>query len=371
MKKWQMKPVVYSGDDCLKRLEILDNEVICFVCDPYLMATENFKYVIAHFPNSSSLSIFSDIIPDPPIETVALGAKKMLTHEPTVLVAIGGGSAIDTAKGMIFTYNQLTEKRIKKFIAIPTTSGTGSEVTSASVITDVEKSIKYPIFHEELIPDEALLATELVLSSPKSVTAYSGMDVLTHALEALVATNQTLYTEALSEKVIELVFQNLESCFIDGNNIEARKKMHEASCLAGLAFDLAGLGVCHALAHQIGARFKVPHGLANLILLPHILEANSQNYKAREKYVNIAIKLGITQKCLSEQIAIENLKQAIQALSKKLNCPQTLAEFGVESSLVLEEMTEIINHAKQDVTYQTNPVNLDDHQLRKIIEKII
>lgn len=371
MKKWQMVPIVYSGSDCLSRLGKLEQESICFVCDPYLMETENFDYIVSHFPNSSSLSIFSDIIPDPPIETVAMGAKKMLEHDPTVLVAIGGGSAIDTAKGMIFTYNQLTNKRIKKFIAIPTTSGTGSEVTSASVITDTKESIKYPIFHEDLIPDEALLATELVLSSPKPVTAYSGMDVLTHALESLVATNQTLYTEALSEKVIELVFQNLETCFLDGKNELAREKMHKASCMAGLAFDLSGLGVCHALAHQIGARFKVPHGLANLMLLPHVVEINSQCDKAKEKYAVIAIKLGIAQKCLSKKIAVENLKQEIQHLSKKLECPQTLTELGIDAKKVIEEIPRIISHAKKDVTYETTPILLEDKQLIQLVQKII
>ncbi len=371
MNKWQMKSVIYSGEESLRRLALLENETICFVCDPYLMETESFKELIAQFPNSSVLSFFSEIVPDPPIETVALGALKMLEHKPSILVAVGGGSALDTAKGMIFTHNRLTDHRIKKFIAIPTTSGTGSEVTSASVITDVQEKIKYPIFHEDLIPDEAILATKLVLSSPKKVTAYSGMDVLTHSLEALVATNKTLYTDALAEKSIELVFENLEQAYVNGMNVKARDNMHQASCLAGLAFDTAGLGVCHSLAHQIGARFKVPHGLANLILLPHIIEANSQDQETQDIYAKLAIKLGIGQKCLSSAIAVQNLKQTIQLLSKKLDCPEHLEELGISRKDIESQMEEIICYGKNDVTYKSNPIKFTDEQLKELIEKII
>ncbi|MDT2815437.1 iron-containing alcohol dehydrogenase [Vagococcus carniphilus] len=371
MKKWEMKPVIYSGDTCLDRLKQLKNEKICFVCDPYLVKTDEFKEIMNYIPINSTLSIFSDIIPDPPIETVAAGALKMLEHKPSVLIAIGGGSAIDTAKGMIFTHNQMTEHRINRFIAIPTTSGTGSEVTSASVITDTREKIKYPIFHEELVPDEALLATKLVLSSPKTVTVYSGMDVLTHGLEALVATNRSLYTEALAEKAIELVFTNLELCFKDGKNMNARDNMHQASCLAGLAFDSAGLGVCHALAHQIGAKFKIPHGLANLMLLPHVIKINSCDQKTKELYSKLAIKLGVAQSCLSNDIAVNNLMQAIQALSRKLECPKTLSEMGIVMHHKKEEIEEIVANAKNDVTFQSNPVLLTSSQLKEIIEKII
>ncbi len=373
MKKWSMKPTVYTGSDCLKRLEQFENEKVCLVCDPYLVGTKSFEKILQNLSASCTTEIFSEIIPDPPIETVVLGVEKMQVHQPTVLVAIGGGSAIDTAKAMLFMHNKLNQNapKIKRFIAIPTTSGTGSEVTSASVVTDTQNKIKYPIFHEELLPDEALLAAELVVSSPQKVTAYSGMDVLTHALEALVAKNSSIYTDSLAEKAIELVFGYLEDCYKTGDHLAVRVKMHQASCLAGLAFDAAGLGASHALAHQVGAQFKVPHGLANSMLLPYVVEMNTKDQKSLAKYAWVAQKLGFGHKNLPNHLSVASLKKEISALANRLNCPKSLSQFGVDKQIAESKTNEIVKNAMKDVTYATNPLSLSEVELSEIYRKII
>lgn len=366
-----MKPDIYSGVDSLERLQQFEKESLYFVCDPYLVESESLKRILGYVRQTNSVHIFSDIIPDPPIETVVRGIEDMTQKKPSVVITVGGGSAIDTAKAMLFFYKRTTGNKIKRFVAIPTTSGTGSEVTSASVITDTQNKIKYPIFHEAIIPHEAILDASLVTSSPPSVTAFSGLDVLTHALESLVSINRTNYTNALAEKAIELVFQYLPTCVNDGLELEARIQMHEASTLAGLAFDSAGLGVCHAIAHQVGANFKVPHGLANSMLLPYVIEANSRNKETRKIYAKISCKLGICPPSLPDHLAVSNLAKAIQQLAIECNAPIKLSDFDiqVEKAVLIEDT--IAQNALNDITFKTNPIQFSTDEIKEIYHQII
>lgn len=371
MKEWRMLPKIYTGEDCLLRLEQFQDERVCLVCDPFLKGTESLEMVLHHLKKANEVTIYADIIPDPPIEVVAEGVKRMTAHQPTVLVAVGGGSGIDTAKAMYFTMLVSGYHRIKKFIAIPTTSGTGSEVTSASVVTDTQKKIKYPIFDDRLIPDEALLDAALVVSSPPAVTAYSGLDVLTHALEALVAKNRSTYTDALAEKAIKYVFTYLFQCYNKGSDLDARIKMHQASCLAGLAFDAAGLGINHAIAHQVGGQFHVPHGLANAMLLPHVISFNAKDRYAEEKYADVAVQLGLGNKTLENKLLVAKLQKAIVALAKKLGCPMTLTEYGVSKKDAIALSQTIARNAIQDSTYPFNPIEAKENELEAVYRKII
>ena len=242
--------------------------------------------------------IFSDVESDPSFDTIHRGVKLMQEFKPDVVIALGGGSPIDAAKGMWLFYEHPEadpegmklkfmdiRKRTYKFpklgikskmVAIPTTSGTGSEVTSFAVITDKNQNKKYPLADYELTPDVAIVDPDLVMSLPKTITADTGMDVLTHAIESYVSNMASDYTDGLAEKAVELVFKNIREAYNNGSNKEAREKMHNASTIAGMAFTNAFLGINHSLAHKIGAEFHLPHGRINAILLPYVIRYNSQ-----------------------------------------------------------------------------------------------
>lgn len=363
-----MKTAIYSGIDSLKKLEKIDKQKVYIVCDPFLAESESLKKIINHLGKDNEIHVFSDVIPDPPIEKVAIGLEKMIKFNPDVVIGIGGGSAIDEAKAISFMYKYLKQE-VKKitFIAIPTTSGTGSEVTSVFVLSDTKEQRKYPIIDKSITPDIAILDETLVASCPTSVTAHSGIDVLTHAFEALVAKDANNYTDALAEKAASLVWENLKECFECGTNLTARKNMHEASCLAGLAFNQAGLGICHAISHQIGAVFKLPHGLANGILLPHVIEYNAQKSDlARKKYAYLSKKVFISNKNVSDTVAVRMLIKQLKFFMQELNLAQTLRQAGISREEINIATDKIILDAMQDMTFPSNPVLPDKKELKKI-----
>ena len=280
--------------------------------------------------------IFSDVESDPSFDTIKKGVESMERFKPDVIIALGGGSPIDAAKGMWLFYEHPDadpeglklkfmdiRKRTYKFpklgtkckmVAIPTTSGTGSEVTSFAVITDKKQNKKYPLADYELTPDVAIVDPDLVMSLPKSVTADTGMDVLTHALEAYVSNMASDYTDGLAEKAVELVINYLEKAYDDGTDKLAREKMHNASTIAGMAFTNAFLGVNHSIAHKVGAEFHLPHGRINAILLPYVVRYNStkptkfvsfpkyEYFVADEKYYKMAKRVGLKAKNKEEGI---------------------------------------------------------------------
>lgn len=367
-----MHAKVYADENSLDRLSQFENEIIYFVCDPFLKGSKNLERITKKVKSSNEIIIYTNVVPEPPIEKVTAGILDMQQHKPTVIVAVGGGSAIDTAKAIRYFYEKLGNDKLKRFIAIPTTSGTGSEVTSASVISDPAAKIKYPIFDKALIPDESLLDPMLVISSPPTVTAYSGLDVLTHALESAVATGKTEYTSAIAERAITIVFEDLVTCVNQGTDLSARRKMHAASCLAGLAFDASGLGICHAIAHQVGAQFHVPHGLANAMLLPYVVEANAAaSETAKECYAALSKRLQFCPAALSSDLAVMKLVKKIHLLAKECHVPTTLKEFGVDSNEAIAAAETIAQQALKDATYPTNPVAFDGAALKKVYLKIV
>lgn len=331
--------------------------------------------------------VFNQVEPDPSLPTIRAGAEDMTRFDPDVIIALGGGSPIDAAKGMWLFYEQPDadfaglaqkfldiRKRVYKFpklgqkakmVAIPTTSGTGSEVTSFAVITDKEKGIKYPLADYELTPDVAILDPNLVLTVPKKVAADTGLDVLTHALEAYVSIMASDYTDALAMKAIQLVFDNLPKSFEEADK-RAREKMHNASCIAGMAFANAFLGVNHSMAHKLGHELKIPHGLANALLLPHVIEYNGvsnpskvasfpkyDHYIAHEKYAEVAKMLGLP--CSTAEQGVKSLADAVRDLMKRVGMPQSLKELGVSEKDFLEKVKMLANHAFEDQTTTANP----------------
>ena len=331
--------------------------------------------------------IFSDVESDPSFDTIKKGVEMMETFKPDVIIAIGGGSPIDAAKGMWLFYEHPDadieglklkfmdiRKRTYKFpklgekckmVAIPTTSGTGSEVTSFAVITDKKLNKKYPLADYELTPDVAIVDPDLVMSLPKSVTADTGMDVLTHALEAYVSNMASDFTDGLAEKAVQLVLENLENAYNDGTNKQAREKMHNSSTIAGMAFTNAFLGVNHSIAHKIGAEFHLPHGRINAILLPYVIRYNSSRpskfvsfpkyeyFIADKKYATIAKKAGLKADTVEE--GINSLIERIKELNNNLNIPKSFKEAEISEDEFLSKVDMLADRAFEDQCTTANP----------------
>ena len=289
MKSFEIKTRIFFGEQALDHLKELPYRKILIITDPFVVQSRMIDLITAPLIEAKiDYDIFKDVVPDPPIEKISEGVRKLLEYRPEAIVAVGGGSAIDSSKSIREFALKVDNYGEVGLIAIPTTSGTGSEVTSFAVVSDREAERKYPLVSESLTPEETILDAELVKSVPPAITADTGMDVLTHAIEACVSTNRNDFSTALAEKSIEICGVFLLRAYLDGNDTHARQKMHVASCLAGLAFNSASLGLNHGMAHQLGAMFHIPHGRANAMLLPHIIEFNSdinKHSKSRKEYL--------------------------------------------------------------------------------------
>jgi alcohol dehydrogenase class IV len=302
--------------------------------------------------------VFADVVPDPTIDVVTQGLAQALACQPEAIIALGGGSAIDTAKAINSLYAQSTGAAAPALIAVPTTSGTGSEVTSFAVISDPATKSKYPIIDAQLIPNYAILDPQFTLSVPASVTADTGMDVLTHTLEAYVSTGATDFTDAFAEKAMRIVWQELATTVKHGDDLAARTKMHNASCLAGLAFSSAGLGISHSLAHAFGGMFHIPHGRANAMILPHIISYNAGLELAGEstalhRYEAAANLLGI--QAGTPKATVHGLITGIKRLSQSFNIPQTINDYGIDPEEFLEAVPAMAQKALDDNCTGTNP----------------
>ncbi|AUG58686.1 MAG TPA: bifunctional acetaldehyde-CoA/alcohol dehydrogenase [Ruminiclostridium sp.] len=392
MQWFKIPPKIYFEHGSVQYLQHMPDISRAFIVTDPVMVKLGYVSKVLYYLRKRKIychsEIFADVEPDPSIETIMRGVDLMKKFEPDVIIALGGGSAIDAAKCMwlfyenpdtsfdglklkfldirkrAFQYPNLGEKT--KLVAIPTTSGTGSEVTSFSVVTDKEKgNIKYPLADYELTPDVAIIDPQFVMTMPKNITADTGMDVLTHAIEAYVSILASDYTNALAMKAIELVFKYLPRSYNDPSDRVAREKMHNASCIAGMAFTNAFLGINHSLAHKLGGEFNIPHGRANAVLLPHVIRYNAQKptkfaifpkyekYVADYRYAQISRFLNFGGETQEEQI--ENLIKAIKELMRKLNMPMTIAECGVNEAEFLSKLQDLAERAFEDQCTTTNP----------------
>ena len=347
------------------------------VTDPMMVKfgyVDKVIYQLRKNQNNVVIDVFSDVEPDPDLETVKKGAELMKSFKPDVIIALGGGSPMDAAKGMWLFYENpnadfegMSMGKKAKFVAIPTTSGTGSEVTSFAVISDRSKNMKYPLADYELTPDVAIIDPEFVMSVPAGVTADTGLDVLTHAIEAYVSILASDYTDALAMKAIQLVFEFLPRSYKNGaNDPLAREKMHNASCIAGMAFTNAFLGINHSMAHKLGAEFHIAHGRANAVLLPHVVAYNGvttptkftsfpkyEKFIAPEKYAEIARALGLPASTPEE--GVQSLIKAIQGLMKEVNIPMTFKECGVDEKAYMAAVEDLSYKAFEDQCTTANP----------------
>ena len=331
--------------------------------------------------------IFSEVESDPSFDTIQKGVAQMNEFKPDVIIALGGGSPIDAAKGMWLFYEHPDadieglklkfmdiRKRTYKFptlgtkakmVAIPTTSGTGSEVTSFAVITDKKQNKKYPLADYELTPDVAIIDPDLVMSLPPKITADTGMDVLTHAIEAYVSNMASDYTDALAEKAVELVFKNIREAYYNGSNKEAREKMHNASTIAGMAFTNAFLGINHSLAHKIGAEFHLAHGRINAILLPYVIKYNASKptkfvsfpkyeyFKADQKYADLSRRMYFP--AYTNEEGVYSLIEEIKKLNRDLQIPSSFKEQGVDEQEWLSKVDMLADRAFEDQCTTANP----------------
>lgn len=375
MNKVEFGTTLYTGEDSLERLCEFENERVLIVTDQFIAQSEILDRVINCFSPSVETMLFSEVVSDPPIDTIVLGLEKTKDYHPTMILALGGGSAIDAAKAMI--YFGLQSKVFEKmpFIVIPTTSGTGSEVTNFSIITDAEKSVKYPLISDDILPSEAILDVSLVMGLPPAQTADTGMDVLTHALEAYVSTQANEISDVFAEKAIIYVFKYLEKAYKDGDNRQAREKMHIASTMAGMAFNQVSLGLNHGIAHAAGARFHIPHGRLNGILLPHVIRYNSGMTEKEPKvfnetakrYMKLAKILGLS--AGTPRMGVRSLTNAIVSLQRKIDMPNSFSAWGIDEDTFKEHKQNIARDALKDRCTITNPATVGLEDILLILEQ--
>lgn len=365
MKSFGIHTKIYFGEGALKRLEEIPYKKVLIITDPFVVTSGMIKLITHPLENARiDYEIFKDVVPDPPVEKIAVGVKAMLEYQPDCIVAVGGGSAIDSSKSIRDFALRADNYGTCALIAIPTTSGTGSEVTSFAVISDTQAKMKYPLVSPDLTPDEAILDAELVRSVPPAITADTGMDVFTHALEAYVSTNNNEFSAALAEKAIEIIGVFLLRAYLDGNDMHARQKMHAASCLAGLAFNSASLGLNHGMAHQLGSNFHIPHGRANAMLLPHIIEFNANINKhsrsqkeylpAVKKYATVANNLGLSS--YNKIMSVRSLVNWTQFMLKEMDIPLSISQMGnIAEEEYMAAIPAMADAAIADACTATNP----------------
>ncbi len=380
MKSFEIKTKIYFGDNSLEHLKELPYKKVLIITDPFVFTSKMIDLITAPLTAGGiEYDIFMDVVPDPPIEKISAGVKKMLAYKPEAIVAVGGGSAIDSSKAIRDFAMKIEKYGEVALIAIPTTSGTGSEVTSFAVVSDRQAERKYPLVSRELTPEETILDAELVKSVPPAITADTGMDVLTHAIEACVSTDRNEFATALAEKSIEICGVFLLRAYLDGNDMHARQKMHVASCLAGLAFNTAGLGLNHAMAHQLGAHFHIPHGRANAMLLPHIIEFNSDINKhsksqkeylpAVKKYSTIAQILGLSS--YNKVMTVRSLVNWVQFMLKEMDIPLSVSQMGkVSEEEYMSKLGVMADAALKDGCIGTNPRAASKEDIMRIYAKL-
>ena len=381
MKQFYINTEIFFGESALDRLYELPFSSILIITDPFVVSSGMITLMTNRLDKAHiEYDLFTDVVPDPPVEKVISGVAAALSKKHPCIIGVGGGSAIDTAKAVRKFATQMDDSYKPYLIAIPTTSGTGSEVTCFAVISNPDEGRKYPLAEEQLLPDEAILDEVLVKSVPASVTADTGMDVMTHAIEAYVSTENNEFSGALAEKAVEITGQFLIRSYSSCDDTHARRKMHIASCLAGLAFNSASLGLNHGMAHQLGARFHIPHGRANAILLPYIIEFNSgvtlTNRSQKEypscvrKYCNLARILGVSN--MNEVTTIRALISYLHFLNAEMGIPSKVSEAcpKLTETEYLAALDDMAVAALADNCTATNPRTPDKEAIMQIYRNL-
>lgn len=380
MMRFTLPRDMYYGKGALEQLKNLKGKKAVIVLGGGSMKRFGFLDKALSYLKEASIEtkLIENVEPDPSVETVMKGAQAMREFEPDWIISMGGGSPIDAAKAMWvfyeypdtsfeeiikpFSFPELRQKA--KFIAIPSTSGTATEVTAFSVITDYSTGVKYPLADFNITPDIAIVDPELAETMPKTLTAHTGMDALTHAIEAYVSTLNSPFTDPLALKAINMVFEYLIDSY--NGDMNAREQMHYAQCLAGQAFSNALLGIVHSMAHKTGAAFStghIPHGCANAIYLPYVIKYNAKN--AENRYADIARSIGITG---NDSECVNKLCDKIDEYNKALSIPKTLKEFGILEDEFKQKVDKISELAVGDACTGSNPREITPTEMKKLFE---
>lgn len=381
MARFTLPRDVYYGKGSIEQLKTLKGKKAIVVVGGGSMKKFGFlDKVVGNLKEAGmEVQLFENVEPDPSVETVMKGAEAMRGFEPDWIVSMGGGSPIDAAKAMwtFYEYPDVTFEELcipfnfpqlrtkAKFLAIPSTSGTATEVTAFSVITDYAKGVKYPLADFNITPDVAIVDPDLAETMPQKLVAHTGMDAITHAIEAYVSTLSGPFTDPLALQAIEMVLDYLPASY--NGNMEAREQMHYAQCLAGMAFSNALLGIVHSMAHKTGAAFStghIPHGCANAIYLPYVIKFNAHNPQAKTRYSQIARKMGLDGE--SEQSLVNALCKKIDDFNIKLDIPKTLKEFGINESEFKEKVKNISELAVGDACTGSNPREITPALMEKL-----
>ncbi len=379
MARFTLPRDLYFGKNSIEELKNLEGKKAIIVVGGGSMKKFGFLDQVEAHLKSAGLEtlLFEGVEPDPSVETVMRGAKAMLEFEPDWIVSIGGGSPIDAAKAMwafyeypetkfedlITPFGFPTLRKKARFIAIPSTSGTATEVTAFSVITDYEKGVKYPLADYNITPDIAIVDPNLAETMPAKLVAHTGMDALTHAIEAYVSTVANVFTDPLAMEAIKMVVNYLPASY--NGDSEAREQMHYAQCLAGMAFSNALLGIVHSMAHKTGAVFStghIPHGCANAMYLPYVIKYNAKDERAAKRYLEIANAIGLN--------SIEELCAKIDELNAAMNIPATLKDFGIVETEFVEKLPTFAALAITDACTGSNPRIPTQDEMEKLFTAI-
>ncbi len=395
MARFTLPRDLYHGKGSLEVLKSLKGNKAIVCVGGGSMKKFGFLDKIVSYLEEAGLvvKLFEGIEPDPSVTTVMKGAEVMAEFQPDWIIAVGGGSPIDAAKAMWIKYEYpeitfeqmcvvfgIPELRKKaRFVAIPSTSGTATEVTAFSVITDYEKGIKYPLADFEITPDIAIVDPDLAETMPKKLVAHTGMDAMTHAIEAYVSTANTDFTDPLAIHAIEMIQDNLVNSY--NGDMDARSKMHNAQCLAGMAFSNALLGIVHSMAHKTGAIFEdygahIIHGAANAMYLPKVIAYNAKNETAAKRYAVIADEMNLGGSTVDEKV--ELLIKYLRGMNEQLNIPQCIKNYGIDSypcengfvpeNVFLERLPEIAKNAVADACTGSNPRSINPEQMEKLLK---
>ena len=385
MSRFTLPRDIYHGKGSLSELKNLKGKKAILVVGGGSMKRQGFLDMAVNYLKEAGMEVrlFEGVEPDPSVETVMKGAQAMREFEPDWIVSMGGGSPIDAAKAMWafyeypdvtfedlcipFNFPQLRTKA--KLAAIPSTSGTATEVTAFSVITDYAKGVKYPLADFNITPDIAIVDPDLVKGLPAKQVAYTGMDALTHAIEAYVSTLHGPFTDPLALQAIEMVLDYLPASY--HGNMDAREQMHYAQCLAGMAFSNALLGIVHSMAHKTGAAFStghITHGCANAMYLPYVIRYNAKDATAASRYADIARRMGLAG--VSEAALSNSLCAKIDEMNTELAIPKTLQEFGIKEDEFKEKIASISELAVGDACTGSNPRAITPAEMERLFNCI-